>query len=110
MNKLDRVPTWTAEHPFRAMRNSKMDVTTIYWDTAAQEAAAASELRPHTRFHPSRARKGPLCAWLHLHPSDPGTSGSFKSRIPSQGQTHGEHRLRISTYDPALLLPLPLEK
>lgn len=107
---MDRLPAWTAEHPFRATRNSKMDVTTIYWDTAAQEAAAASKLRPCARFHSGRARKSPLCACLHLHPSDPGMSDSSKSRIPSQGQTHRAHRLRLPTYDPALLLTLPLEK
>lgn len=87
-----------------------MDGTTIYWDTAAREAAAASEPRPRTRLHPGRARKGPLCTRLHRRPSDPGTFSSSKSRIPSQGQTHRAHRPILTMYDPVLLLTLPLEK
>lgn len=92
------------------MRNFKTDVTTIYWDTAAREAAAASELRPCTQFHPSRARKGPLCACLHPHPVDPRTTVCSDRGIHSQGQNHRTHWLRLSAQDPALLLTLPPEK
>lgn len=86
---MDRLPAWTAEHPFRATRNSKMDVTTIYWDTAAQEAAAASKLRPRARFHSGRARKSPLRACLHLHPSGPGTSDSSQAGSPAKDRPTG---------------------
>lgn len=47
---------------------------------------------------PSSSPLGPRDVWL------------LQSRVPSQGQTHRAHRLRLSTYDPALLLTLPLEK